>query len=108
MFGGDSVVETLYGQTMPAFARHLSRILGRPVIDSTGLSGDFDTVLSLSKGVLMPGVQETSADGSPSGADSSMASLFTAVQDLGLALSSDKVPLKCIVVDKAEKIPTEN
>lgn len=108
MIGNDSVVETLYGATMPAFARNLSRKLGRPVIDSTGLSGEFDIVLTLSKGVVLPGAQETTADGSPSEPDSSMASLFTAVQDLGLTLSSDKVPIKCIVVDKAEKMPTEN
>jgi uncharacterized protein (TIGR03435 family) len=107
-FGTDSVIETMYGQTMPAFAHVLARMLERPVIDSTGLSGEFDIVLSLSKGVAMPGAQETAANGSPSEPDSSMASLFTAVQDLGLTLSSDKVPLKCIVVDKAEKIPTEN
>ncbi len=89
-FGNDYVVETLYGVTTLAFARDLSRMLGRPVIDSTGLSGEFDIVLSLAKGAVMPVAQETAADGSE--ADSSMASLFRAVQDLGLTLSFDKVP----------------
>jgi len=107
MFGNDSVVETMYGRRCQRLRVFLSRMLGRPVIDSTGLSGEFDIVLTLSRTVL-PGAQEAAADGSPSEPDSSMASLFTAVQDLGLTLSSDKVPLKCIVVDKAQKIPTEN
>jgi uncharacterized protein (TIGR03435 family) len=96
------------GATMLAFADDLSRTLGRPVIDSTGLPGKFDIALPVSMGVIRPGAQETGADGSPVESDSSFASLFTAVHDLGLKLDAGKVPLKCIVVDKAEKIPTEN
>jgi uncharacterized protein (TIGR03435 family) len=96
------------GATMLAFADDLSRTLGRPVIDSTGLPGKFDIALPVSMGVIRPGAQETGADGSPVESDSSFASRFTAVHDLGLKLDAGKVPLKCIVVDKAEKIPTEN
>lgn len=106
--GGSSTVMNFKGETMPAFADFLSRTLGRPIIDSTGLPGKFDIALPVSMGVIMPGAQETGADGSPVESDSSMASLFTAIHDLGLKLDSDKVPLKCIVVDKAKKIPTEN
>jgi uncharacterized protein (TIGR03435 family) len=106
--GGSSTVMKINGATMPAFADFLSRTLGRPVIDSTELAGEFDIVLPMSMGVIMPGAQGTGADGSPVESDSSMASLFTAIHDLGLTLDSRKVPLKCIVVDKAEKIPTEN
>jgi uncharacterized protein (TIGR03435 family) len=96
------------GATMLAFADDLSRTLQRPVIDSTGLADKFDIALPVSMGVIMPRAQETGADGSPVESDSSMSSLFTAIHDLGLKLDSGKVPLKCIVVDKAEKIPTEN
>jgi uncharacterized protein (TIGR03435 family) len=106
--GGSSPETKINGATMPAFADFLSRTLGRPVIDSTGLPGKFDIALPVSMGVIMPGAQETAANGSPVESDSSMASLFTAVHDLGLTLDSGKVPLKCIVVDKAEKIPTDN
>jgi len=104
----NSAVLNLNGATMPRFVDYLSRLLGRPVIDSTGLPGKFDIALPVSMGVIMPGAQETGADGSPVESDSSFASLFTAIHDLGLKLDSDKVPLKCIVVDKAQKIPTEN
>jgi uncharacterized protein (TIGR03435 family) len=106
--GGSSTVMKVNGATMPAFADFLSRTLGRPVVDSTKLAGEFDIVLHMSMEVLRPGAQETGTDGSPVESDSSMASLFTAIHDLGLTLDSDKVPLKCFVVDKAEKIPTEN
>jgi uncharacterized protein (TIGR03435 family) len=104
----NSAVLNLNGATMPRFVDFLSRLLGRPVIDSTGLPGKFDIALPVSMGVIMPGAQETVADGSPVESDSSFASLFTAVHDLGLKLDSGKVPLKCIVVDKAQKMPTEN
>jgi len=106
--GGSSTVMNFKGETMPAFADFLSHPLGRPVIDSTGLPGKFDIALPVSMGVIMPGAQETGADGSPVESDSSMSSLFTAIHDLGLKLDAGKVPLKCIVVDKAQKIPTEN
>jgi uncharacterized protein (TIGR03435 family) len=106
--GGSSTVMKVNGATMPAFADFLSRTLGRPVVDSTKLAGEFDIVLHMSMEVLRPGAQETGTDRSPVESDSSMASLFTAIHDLGLTLDSDNVPLKCFVVDKAEKIPTEN
>lgn len=96
--GDGSVVETLHGATMLAFATHLSDELQVPVIDSTGLSGKFDIILRGSTG----------ADGSSANSDSWTASLFTAVRDLGLELDSEKVPVKRLVIDKAEKIPTEN
>ncbi len=35
-------------------------------------------------------------------------SIFTAIQQLGLRLESRKTPAEFIVVEKAEKVPTEN
>jgi uncharacterized protein (TIGR03435 family) len=34
--------------------------------------------------------------------------LFTAVQGLGLKLDSRKAPIEVMVIDKMEKMPTEN
>jgi uncharacterized protein (TIGR03435 family) len=107
--GGSSPETKINDATMPVFAGFLSRTLGRPVVDATGLSGEFDIVLPVSMmAIRSPGAQETGAGGSPADPDSSTESLFTAIHDLGLTLDSDKVPLKYVVVDKAHKIPAEN
>jgi uncharacterized protein (TIGR03435 family) len=67
---------------------------GRPVVDKTGIEGNFDVKL----------------DYAPEGiADSSLPSIFTALQEqLGLKLVPQKVPVETLVVDRAEKVPAEN
>ena len=90
---------TGHGAPMQALADHLSNAalqLDRPVIDQTGLKGNYDFTL------------EWSPDNVPLG-DSAAPSLFTAVQEqLGLKLDARKAPVEIIVVDSAEKVPTEN
>jgi uncharacterized protein (TIGR03435 family) len=81
-------------ETMAKFADSLSRNLGRVVEDQTGLDGKFDFSM-----------QAESTEGSfiplPS-------SLFAAVRGVGLQLEPGKAPVKHLVIDKAQKIPTEN
>ncbi len=98
--------------TMARFAEILSEQVGRPVIDQTGLTAEYDLTLdfspeglSMMKGLPMPPGAEAKA-----GLDAAESSpnLFTAVQDLGLKLESRKAPVDLIVVDSAEKTPTEN
>jgi uncharacterized protein (TIGR03435 family) len=82
--------------SMPGFAEKLSdlRTIDRPVVDHTGISGLFDiTLKSAAKAML-----ET--DGP---------SIFTLVQEqLGLKLEPIKAPIEILIVDRAEKVPTEN
>ena len=50
----------------------------------------------------------TAAGGSlPSAAEPGV-SIFGSIQQVGLKLDAQKLPLKAIVVDHAEKTPTEN
>jgi uncharacterized protein (TIGR03435 family) len=74
---------------MSALADRLSRQpfgLDRPVIDLTGLSGEFDVTLNFSD-----------------------ESIITAVQDqLGLKLELRKIPVDVLVVDHADKVPAAN
>ena len=72
----------------------------------TGLKGFYSFTLSFTPD------QAPSAPGPDSGpiAESAVgASLFTAIQEqLGLKLEARKAPVEILVVDHAEKVPTEN
>jgi bla regulator protein blaR1 len=85
----------------------LSSILGRNVVDKTGLTGQYDVKLSWapdeSQGALIPGHEDR-----PESSGSDGPSVFTALQEqLGLKLESGKGPVEVVVVDKVEK-PTQN
>jgi uncharacterized protein (TIGR03435 family) len=49
-----------------------------------------------------------SADGVPAPESAPTASIFTSIQRYGLKLEPRKGPVEYLVVDKAEKVPTEN
>ena len=71
---------------------------GRQVIDKTGLTGKYDFTLEFSLREL------TAAPG-----DDPLPSLFDAMQQqLGLKLEDRKAPFDVVVVDHAERVPTEN
>lgn len=74
--------------SMQDFAGGLRRQVGRPVVDKTGLSGEFDFDLTWS---------------SDQAADGAGPSIFTALQELGLRLVSTKGSAETIVVDRVEK-----
>ncbi len=78
---------------MSGLAGALQRQTGRPVLDRTGLSGEYELALRWSR-------DET--------ADSATPSIFTAVQDqLGLKLTVGKGQIESVVVDHVER-PSEN
>ena len=92
--------------------RMLSSQLGRPVIDRTGLKGNFDVKLEWTpdpgqSGGPFGGGPPPGADAPPP-PDPNGPSLFTALQEqLGLRLESQKGPVEMLVIDKVEK-PSEN
>jgi uncharacterized protein (TIGR03435 family) len=72
----------------------LSRQLERPVVDNTGLQGNYDFMVEWTPDLAV--------------GDSPGPSLFTALREqLGLRLEATKGPVEVIVVDGAEK-PSEN
>jgi uncharacterized protein (TIGR03435 family) len=84
----------------------LSRLMGRSVIDDTGLKGEYNFIVEWTpdESQAFP----PRAPGAPQPADSAGPSIFTAFQDsLGLKLESAKGPVEMIVVDSADK-PSEN
>ena len=79
-----------------SLANNLSALLGRQVVDETGLNGSYDFDLQYS-------LDELAAP------DPDRMPLLDAVQSqLGLKLEARKGPVKVIVVDHIEKTPTEN
>lgn len=67
---------------------------GGPVIDKTGIQGEYDITLHYA------------TVGHP---DSNLPDIFTALQEqLGLKLVPQKVPVEILVIDHVDKVPTEN
>jgi len=101
---------------MTYVADMLARFVDKPVVDMTELKGRYDFTLeftqedframmiraALASGVALPPEAIQAMEGA------SGDSLFTALQTLGLKLESRKAPLDVLVVDHAEKNPTEN
>jgi uncharacterized protein (TIGR03435 family) len=79
---------------LPLFAALLSRPVGRPVADRTNIQGNYNIRLEYAP---------TTAT------DSELPSIFTALQEqLGLRLEPQKVPVEMLIIDHADRIPTEN
>ena len=92
------------GLQMQTLAPALGDIVGRPVIDKTGLAGRFDVHLEWT-----PDPNQGFGNfGAPSPSNPDGPSIFTALQEqLGLRLESEKGPVDMIVIDRVEK-PSEN
>jgi uncharacterized protein (TIGR03435 family) len=86
-------------QPIAQLARSLAVDLERPVVDKTGLTGDYDYSLR-----YIPNGASAQLAGDSDGPD-----LVTAVQEqLGLKLESKKGPVEMLVVDSGQRKPTEN
>jgi uncharacterized protein (TIGR03435 family) len=85
---------------MASLASVLSGYVERPIVDRTGLAGDYDVELEFSTdfrpgGPLDPGAPRGPADGP---------SLFTALQEqAGLRLTTGRGPVDVIVVEHVER-----
>jgi len=95
--------------TMRELATELERLLGVPVRDETQLTDKFDFVLKFSpEGLNGPGGRPTPTTTALE-APESLGDIFSALQsDIGLKLESKRGPVEVIVVDHAEKVPTDN
>jgi len=105
--------------TMPLFADVLTQFMDRPVLDKTGLKGAYEIGLSgqdmgpfvAAKATALgmgrrPPPSETGgvAASDPTGGST----IFKTVEQLGLRLERTKLPVEVLVVDRLEKMPTDN
>lgn len=94
------------GIQMSLLVPMLSRLLGRTVVDKTGLTGmyDMDVEWTFDESIVI----QLPPDAPRPVSDGSGPSIFTALQEqLGLKLESQKGPVEVFVVERAEK-PSEN
>ena len=100
--GAIRIITEASGNTLSGTAIPVSRVVGllqgqsdRLVLDKTGFSGLFDVHLEFSPPAAIPEAAESSA------------SLFTAIQEVGLKLESARAPVEVLVIDNVRK-PSEN
>jgi uncharacterized protein (TIGR03435 family) len=92
--------------SLALLASNLSARLGRPVLDLTELKGTYNIDMKWARDEMGG---STVAGDAHSTASTPFPSIFSALQEsLGLKLEPRTAPVEYIVVDKAEKVPTEN
>jgi uncharacterized protein (TIGR03435 family) len=80
--------------TLELLAGMLAGPAGRPVVDKTGIAGNYDIELRYAP---------------ESAGDTTLPSLFTALEEqAGLKLEAAKVEVEMVVIDHVERAPTEN
>ena len=87
----------------------LSNILRAPILDETGLKGKYDVTIDVAK--YLPEMGKMGGDGGGRGGPpiDPIPIIMTGLQEeLGLKLESRKMPLDLLIIDHAEKVPTEN
>jgi uncharacterized protein (TIGR03435 family) len=108
MKGANLATIEMQATTLDDFSKALGRILERPVVDKTGITGMFDVRLEFALDDASGGFLPPNSPAPLIPDDFSGPSIFTAVQEqLGLKLDSTKGPIEFLVVDHAER-PSAN
>ena len=101
----DNGTVILTHHTLPELAERLSgRLfnLGLPVLDKTGIAGAYDFSIAMASSNLELKMNIGK------GGDPDPAPVAEALQHAGLKLEVRKGPVEVLVIDHAEKVPTEN
>lgn len=105
--GGPTTL-TAHRVTMKDLAVQISDPLNRPVIDETGLKGRYEIRIDVSA-YMQAAAGGGGGGGGGDGQIDVMGVLFNALQQqLGVKLESKKENVDLLVIDHAEKTPTEN
>jgi uncharacterized protein (TIGR03435 family) len=103
---GEFLRTKVYGRNrdMDQVAGMIAQSVKRPVVNQTGLAGKYDFTLAYESDPIEGlGEPRRSAPENPG------PTIFAAVQEqLGLKLESRKGPVEMVVVDRADRVPTEN
>ena len=92
-------------QNMDQLAATIAEYLKCSVVDQTGLTGRYDFTLAFESDPLEPG--ERTQPGAAS--ENSGPTIFAAVQEqLGLRLEPKRGPVEMVIVDRVDRVPTQN
>jgi uncharacterized protein (TIGR03435 family) len=130
---GDTMMRMKILKTsMPALADYLTELMDRPVVDATGLKDFYRMTLDLPQDVYRNAIMNrpmpadvAAALGNPfsgpagapapgtdapagNASDPPGKAVFAAIEKVGLKLDSRKAPIKTLIIEHAEKNPTEN
>jgi len=110
--GPNGIQMVMLKANISALADMLTSILGKPVVDRTGLTGYYQIALDIPREDVQ-NVARALGMGGPAAAvgvptDPGGSSLFQAVEQFGLRLDSRKERIETLIVDHIEKLPTAN
>jgi len=109
--GGNRHIESK-SVTMAALVNFLNRYCDLPLMDMTDLKGAFEVELDISGEEVRNVAHAHGVNIAPPPGDApddpAGVSLRTSLEHLGLKLETRKAPAEVIVVDKIERVPTEN
>jgi len=113
--GPTTAVLRMRAVTMAALCHHLSSQLRLPVADETGIEGKYDIDLPVQLGMPdgwldpPPGANMSAGPPPPPPPPTlAPAALAKAVEQLGLKLEARRGPVEQLVVESADRVPTEN
>ena len=97
------------GITMELLANdaQLTQVMGRPIVDKTGLSGRFDIRLEFAPDTPAPNASGEATTPPNTPVLPAVPSIFEALEQLGLKLEAGKGSVKILVIDRLER-PSEN
>jgi uncharacterized protein (TIGR03435 family) len=101
-------------QPIASLCQFLSKILQHPVVDQTGLTGRYDVRLHFAADqiasfpVSVPAGETGASTTSPEASDPAPTLIQALRNQLGLKLEPKRLPVDFLVVEHAEKRPTEN
>jgi uncharacterized protein (TIGR03435 family) len=107
----------IQSMTIEQLGQQLSVMLGKPVIDKTGLTGRYSMSLEFSLAEIQAMAQKFGVNAAPGGGDAKNTeasdpgggtSMFKSVEKLGLKLESARQPVAQMIIDHIDKTPTEN
>jgi len=99
---GNGRIEVQMANSVAVLAEELSKVVGRDVIDETGIAGRYDLKLQWTPDVF------ADPTANPSASPDSGPSIFTALEEqLGLKLKPANGPVRVLVIDHIE-MPSEN